>query len=606
MADAVAEFSGVFVVLGGDGFVELSFEFLEFGEWHGLFDLVGEFVEGVEGTLALELEGVLVDLRQGLDFVDGGLDDEQGFLMAVLGQLDHGGGDGVDAEDVGAPLFEVLLVFLAGGVAGDEVEEQEVAVGVAEGAGPVVELEEVEVAVVVEDTFVEELDAIVGGKLEFGVAGVLGVFDMVVESGFGAVWALAVGAAVDFVLFNAEREADLHDLAAIGEGDDADAVVGVVRPRCEKGLEVWVECHRLLTLTLPAKGGVGNCGRRENRLGGFGGGAAGAVEEMVDQAAEAVVGFCAAADDEHRQFGAVDDFAGDVAHDIGAQTIVGGRGPGDDEVVFGVLQFVQQFIEDQAMLQVHLAGDAEFLEQLFLMAEAAAEFGTGFQNLIRVLFGLDQIDVHGGRFRQDVQQSNRGIHAAGDFAGEVDGGVGLFRAAGAEEDAAQGGALADDDQHGRFDRFDDFVGAGRHAQRSAGALARGADDHEIVLGLLRALDDFADGAAGLGDQLGIKVNLLQDLLRAAQSLQDGVFLADFFDDAQDGGFRLARGGDQRAETHGVLRLARTVATEKDFHGSCHLFEVVADEQAIDDQAGSEERQWNEREADANAMKILGQ
>src|ERR1035437_7332556 len=85
---------------------------------------------------------------------------------------------------------------------------------------------------------------------------------MVVERGFGVMRALAIGAAIDFVLLDAEGEADLHDLAAIGEGDDADAVVGVVRPRFEKGFEVWIGCHRLLTLTLPANAGLGNCGRR--------------------------------------------------------------------------------------------------------------------------------------------------------------------------------------------------------------------------------------------------------------------------------------------------------------------------------------------------------
>ena len=76
VADAVAELGGLFVVLGGDGFVELGFEFLEFGERHGLLDLLGEFAQGIEGTLALELEGVFVDFWQGLDFVGGGLDDE--------------------------------------------------------------------------------------------------------------------------------------------------------------------------------------------------------------------------------------------------------------------------------------------------------------------------------------------------------------------------------------------------------------------------------------------------------------------------------------------------------------------------------------------------
>jgi len=260
----VAELGGLFVVFGGDGIVELVFEFFEFGLRHGLFDLVGEVAEGVEGALALELEGIFVDFRQGLDFVGGVFNDEQGFFVAVVSQLDHGGGDGVDAKDVGTPLFEVVFVLVAVGVAVDEIEEGEIAVGVAEGAAPVVDLKEVEVAVVVEDAFVEELDAIIGGKFECRVAGILGATEMVVEGGFGAVRAQAVGAAVDFVLFDAEGKADLHDLAAVGESDDADAVIGVVRPRIEKGLEVWVDCHRLPRVTLPANAGLGNCGRRKS------------------------------------------------------------------------------------------------------------------------------------------------------------------------------------------------------------------------------------------------------------------------------------------------------------------------------------------------------
>jgi hypothetical protein len=47
-------------------------------------------------------------------------------------------------------------------------------------------------------------------------------------------------------------------------------------------------------------------------------------------------------------------------------------------------------------------------------------------------------------------------------------------------------------------------------------------------------------------------------------------VAGFFDDAQDGSFRLARGGDQRAESHGMFRLGGTIDAEKDFHGSCHF------------------------------------
>ncbi len=414
--DLVAEAGGVFVLLGGDGFGELGLEFLEFGEGHVLFDLGGEVVESFEGALAFELEGVLVGLGQGLDFFGGGLDDEEGFFVAVVGELEHGGGDGVDAEDVGAPLFEVVLVLVAGGMAADEVEEEKVAGGVADGAAPVVDLEEVEVAVVVEDAFVEELDAVVGGKLEVGVAGFFGAFDMVIESGFGVVRTVAIGAAVEFVLFDAEGKADLHDFAAIGEGDDADAVVGVVRPRFEKSLEIWIGCHRLFTLTVPANDGVGNYGRRKKRSGIFGGRFGGTVEEMVDETAEAVVGFCAAADDEDGEFGAVDNFAGDVAHDIGAEAIVGRGGAGDDEVVFAALQFFQQLVEDHAVLQADFAGDAHFLEQFFLVAQAAAELGIGLQNLAGVLFGFDQVGIDGRGFGEDVKEINGGHHAAGDFA----------------------------------------------------------------------------------------------------------------------------------------------------------------------------------------------
>ena len=224
----------MFVLLGGDGFGELSLELLEFGQRHVLFDLGGEVVEGLEGALAFELESVLVGFGQGLDFFDGGPDNEEGFFVALVGELEHGGGDSVDAEDVGAPLFEVVFVFVTGGVVVDEIEEEEVAGGVADGTAPVVDLEEVEVAVVVEDAFVEELDAIVGGKLEVGFARFFGAFDLVVESGFGVMRAVAIGAAIEFILFDAEGEADLHDFAAVGESDDADAVVGVVRPRFEK------------------------------------------------------------------------------------------------------------------------------------------------------------------------------------------------------------------------------------------------------------------------------------------------------------------------------------------------------------------------------------
>ena len=78
------------------------------------------------------------------------------------------------------------------------------------------------------------------------------------------------------------------------------------------------------------------------------------------------------------------------------------------------------------------AGDAHFLEQLFLVAQAAAEFGVGLENLAGVLLGFDQVGVDGGGFGEDVQEINGGHDAASDFAGELDGGVGLFGAIGAK------------------------------------------------------------------------------------------------------------------------------------------------------------------------------
>ena len=66
---------------------------------------------------------------------------------------------------------------------------------------------------------------------------ILGLFEsgeMMVQHRLGAVGAVAIGAAIEFVLFDAERKADLHDVASVGEGDDADAIFGIVGPRFEK------------------------------------------------------------------------------------------------------------------------------------------------------------------------------------------------------------------------------------------------------------------------------------------------------------------------------------------------------------------------------------
>ena len=206
-------------------------EFFQRGERAVFFDVLGGVAESLERAVAFDLEGFVVEQGERFDLLVGFLEDLEGLVVGVLVHGEHGAGDGVHAEDVGPPLFEVLAVLFALGVMVDEVEEPEVAPGVANGAAPVLELEQVEVPAIVEDAFVEEFAALGGGEPETvrgaGGAGAFEPGELKVEDGFLVVGAEAVGTAVDFVLLDTDREPDLEQFTTVGGADDA-AVVGRV------------------------------------------------------------------------------------------------------------------------------------------------------------------------------------------------------------------------------------------------------------------------------------------------------------------------------------------------------------------------------------------
>ena len=75
--------------------------------------------------------------------------------------------------------------------------------------------------------------AVIRGKLEIGFAGFFGAFEMVIEGGLGVVWAMAVGAAVEFILFGCRGGGGIvHDFAApSARVTTRTQSSGVIRPR---------------------------------------------------------------------------------------------------------------------------------------------------------------------------------------------------------------------------------------------------------------------------------------------------------------------------------------------------------------------------------------
>lgn len=245
-ADAVAELGGALEFLPFDGAAELVFELFEFGQGAVFADLGGELAEGFEGALLFEFEGFVLDIIECLDAGDGVVDEAEGFVVVAFFEDEHDGGGGVDADDVGAPLFEVELVFEAAGVLFHEIEEAQIAGGVTEGAGPILELKEADVTEVIQSAFIEQLTALARTELELrflaGGPGTVEPLQIIVEGGVHAVRAGAVGPAFELVLFEADGSADLHDFATVVALGKARVLVRVVGPALEDASEV----HRII------------------------------------------------------------------------------------------------------------------------------------------------------------------------------------------------------------------------------------------------------------------------------------------------------------------------------------------------------------------------
>lgn len=159
--------------------------------------------------------GALDFVEEGAEVVDALFDDGGGSV--VVGAFEGEGGAGADVhhEELG-PELEDGPGHLGGfGVFLDEIEDFEVALGVAEDAGEILELEEADVAVVELDGFLLELGTILGIEMEavFFAFVLVAVFLEagleVFEEGFVAEGGFAIGPAEGVHLEEAEVDAEL-------------------------------------------------------------------------------------------------------------------------------------------------------------------------------------------------------------------------------------------------------------------------------------------------------------------------------------------------------------------------------------------------------------
>jgi hypothetical protein len=138
-------------------------------------------------------------------------------------------------------LLEAPNHFFAVGVLGDEGEQVEVPLSIADDAGEIVDLKQAEVAVIILDAFLLEIVALLRGKL----VGLAPRFDplrpalMINEKRLAVVGALAIRAAGDLHLEHAEIDPELEFFPAI-EADDLPDFDGawLMRPIPEERIEI--------------------------------------------------------------------------------------------------------------------------------------------------------------------------------------------------------------------------------------------------------------------------------------------------------------------------------------------------------------------------------
>lgn len=167
--------------------------------------------------------------------------------MIIVDQL-HRAGDGVHPHQVGAPLLEVFAVLGAGGVLVHEIEELQVALGVVDHPRPLLELEQVEVAVIVEYPFLEQLGALAFGQLEGGflalVLRLLEPRELVDQRGFDVVRPRAVGATLQFVLLDTDRLPYLENFPPVITAHNPRVVLGIIRPGRQRLTQIETIAHR--------------------------------------------------------------------------------------------------------------------------------------------------------------------------------------------------------------------------------------------------------------------------------------------------------------------------------------------------------------------------
>jgi hypothetical protein len=131
--------------------------------------------------------------------------------------------------------------FLGSAVVVDEIEEVDIALGIADDAGKIVQLKEGDVPVVILDTLLLELAHLVGGELVLLVGGLffLGERDVVGEEGLAAEGPLAIGPPGGFHLDEPEIDPQLNLFLPVGAENSADFdLAGFMRPIAQQVIKV--------------------------------------------------------------------------------------------------------------------------------------------------------------------------------------------------------------------------------------------------------------------------------------------------------------------------------------------------------------------------------
>jgi len=240
-ADLITEFGGFLVAFGFDRFIELPLQASEGVHGDFVADFAGEFFQDAdfvgfgEGLVLAEAAEEIADVFDAL------FDDAEGGFVVFVAVMDGGLGAAIHHDDVGTILLEDEAVVLVIGEFAAEIQNLQVAGGIAHDGDEIFEDEEAEVALVIHDGFFAEGLALVGGEVEAEIGSVAdAVFVefgfVIIEERFAAVGTSAVWAAGHIHLEDAEIDAHLKFWGSVEAGDFADVDgSGFVIPAFEDG-----------------------------------------------------------------------------------------------------------------------------------------------------------------------------------------------------------------------------------------------------------------------------------------------------------------------------------------------------------------------------------